>query len=138
MESSSPASRTKCAKTPAAVGERQMFPVQTNRTFRKKSPGSFGRERDTEHTLFQLGELVTHARGLLELQVARVLQHLLLERLDLARDLLLAHRLVARLGLRGGVAVAGVVRAVDAVDQVLDALDHADRRDAVLFVVGAL
>src|SRR5712664_1686790 len=31
MESSRPACRTRCANTPAAVGDRQMLPVQTNR-----------------------------------------------------------------------------------------------------------
>src|SRR5258705_2541304 len=134
MESSSPASRTKCAKTPAAVGERQMLPVQTNRTFRKNAPRSFRRERHAKHALLELRELIARACGFLELEVARVLQHLLLERLDLSCDLLLAHRLVARLGLRGGVAVARVVAAVDAADQVLDALDDADRRDAVRLV----
>src|SRR5258708_38317687 len=94
----------------------------------------FRRQLDAKDPLPQFRELISRARGLLELEVARVLQHLLLERLDLARKLLLRHGLEARLlafflGLRG---------VVDAVDQVLDALHHADRRDAVQLVVADL
>src|SRR6266513_982444 len=60
---------------------------------------SFGGERHPEHALLELAELVARLRRLLELQVLRVLEHLLLQRPDLARDLLLRHRLVPRLFL---------------------------------------
>src|SRR5438477_8708820 len=99
-----------------------------------RSATLFRSQLDTKHLLLQLGELVACARRLLELEVPGMRQHLLLERLDLARQLLLAHGpeacLVARI-LRS----LGVVHAVD---QILDALPHALRRDAVRLVVGDL
>src|SRR3954471_14668778 len=103
---------------------------------RTRNPASalFRSQLDTEHPLLEAAELVAHPRGLLELEVARVLQHLLLQHLDLARELLLRHRLVAHRFLGG----LRVLRLVDAVDQVLDALDHALGRDAVLLVVADL
>src|ERR1700682_2693089 len=92
------------------------------------------RKLNAERALLELGELVPRARGLLELEIARELEHLLLECLDLARELLLAHGLVTRLLLRN----PGIRSIVHAVDQVLDALDHACRRDVVALVVGLL
>src|SRR6266513_5390536 len=81
---------------------------------------SFGGERHPEHALLELAELVARLRRLLELKVLRVLEHLLLQRTDLARDLLLGHRFVTRLFLLGF-----HLRCVaDAVDQVLDSLDY--------------
>src|SRR5207253_2751091 len=68
---------------------------------------------DTEHLLLQFRELVAHARRLLELEVARVAEHLLLQRLDLARELLFAHALVAYRVLER----LHVLRLVHAVDQ---------------------
>src|SRR5690242_11521984 len=65
---------------------------------------------DTEHPLLELGQLVAHLGGLLELEVASVLQHLLLEYLDLARKLLLGHRLVAH-GVLDRLFVLGLVHA---------------------------
>src|SRR5712671_2991651 len=94
----------------------------------------FRRQLDAKDALPQFRQLISRARGLLELEVARVLQHLLLERLDLARELLFAHGPEARLLAL----FIGLRRIVDAVDQVLDALHHADRRDAVQLVVADL
>src|SRR5260221_14189764 len=94
----------------------------------------FRRQLDAKDALPQFRQLISRARGLLERAVARVLQHLLLERLDLARELLFAHGPEARLLAR----FIGLRRIVDAVDQVLDALHHAYRRDAVQLVVGDL
>src|SRR5688500_2778605 len=128
MSSSSPARRTRSASTAAAVGERQMFPVQTKSTFTVSLRGQL----DAEDPLLELAELVARLCRILELQVLRVLQHALLERLHLARQLLFRHRLVARLELRGGKRPAFAFGAVDAVDEVLDALDHAFRRDAMV------
>src|SRR5258708_24439234 len=133
-----PAWRTNWANTRAAVGEGQILPVQTNRTCRKYFPGSFGSERHSKRPLLQLGELVAGFRRLFELEVTCVLEHLLLKRLDLARDLFLAHDFVSRAGLCGGISGARVVGVVYAVDQVLDALHHPDRRDAVVLVVSHL
>src|SRR5204863_7966270 len=93
-----------------------------------------GSELHAEHPLLQLPQPVACRSRVLELEVPGVLQHLLLERLDLARDLLFAHRLVTRLLLRD----ARLVRVVDAVDQVLDALRHAHRGDAMTLVVDDL
>ena len=85
--------------------------------------------------------MVAHARRLLELQVARVLQHQLFQPLDLARDVLLGHLLDPRSRhLRRqhlGVGAAALV-AVDAVDQIPHLLDDAARRDAMLGVEGDL
>src|SRR2546425_12865207 len=60
---------------------------------------SFGGERHPEHALLELAELVARLRRLLELEVLRVLEHLLLQSFDLARNLLLGHRFVTRLFL---------------------------------------
>src|ERR1700694_1342047 len=99
-------------------------------------PGTLGtRELYSENTPFELGELVARLGRLLELEGPGVLAHLLLQRAHFARDLLLAHCLVAGLGLRRGKSGLRLVRVVHAVDQVLDALDHALRRDAVALVV---
>ena len=51
---------------------------------RLKTHPSFGGERHPEHPLLELAELVARLRRLLELEVLRVLEHLLLQRLDLA------------------------------------------------------
>src|SRR3954470_16783836 len=87
-----------------------------------------GSELHAEDALLQLAEPVARRSRVLELEVPGVLQHLLLERLDLACDLLFAHRLVTRLVLGD----ARLVRVVHAVDQVLDALGHAHRGDAMM------
>src|SRR5258707_13952734 len=91
----------------------------------------FRRQLDAKDALPQFRQLISRARGLLELEVARVLQHLLLERLDLARELLFAHGPEARLLAL----FIGLRRTVAALHQGLAALHHADRRDAVQFVV---
>src|SRR5215831_17629295 len=91
-----------------------------------------------EYLRLELGELVAHLRRLLEFEVPGMIQHELLEPLDLLGDLLLAHGLIAGMLLRRlqlGLDVAGVV---DAVDDVLDALDHAARRNAIGLVEGNL
>lgn len=69
-------------------------------------------------------QLVARLGGLLELQVARMLLHLLFELLDLARQLLFRHVLVVRLLLGFGQFRLGALRVVDTVDDVLDALLH--------------
>src|SRR3954470_14020403 len=101
---------------------------------RRQASALLRSELNAEHPFLELPELVAHPRGFLELEVARVLQHLLLEHLDLARELLLRHRLVAH-GVLGRFRVLGFVHAVD---QVLDALHHALRRNAMLLVVADL
>src|SRR4051812_3313295 len=83
-----------------------------------RSATLFRSQLDTEHLLFQLSQLITRPRRFLELQVLGMRQHLLLERLDLARELLLAHGLKAR----PIACMLGSFGVVDAVDQVLDAL----------------
>src|SRR3954470_1435395 len=100
-----------------------------------RSATLFRSQLDTKHLLLELAELIARPGRFLELEVLGVRQHLLLERLHLAGELLLAHRLVARLLLRGGAQSLGVLRLVHAVDQILDALHHALRRNAVLLVV---
>src|SRR5690606_20064077 len=64
----------------------------------------------TEKPLLQCSELVAQLRGLLEFQVLRVLEHLLLEPLDLFRERLLRHRVVARLLLGGLERLARLLR----------------------------
>src|SRR5262245_37728210 len=124
-----PAFSTRCRNTPSAVGDRQILPVQTNRTligstaltppppppsFRdKRSPcrrpsslrGSHPRKpgpllrrscRFDEQALFQRLQPVPELGCTLELEVARTVEHLLLEALHFPRELLLVHRLVAR------------------------------------------
>ena len=76
--------------------------------------------------------------GLFEFQVARGLDHQFFKRLQLALHVLLRHRLVLGLRLRGALFLLGLVRIVDALDQVLDALLHADGRDAHLEIPGHL
>jgi hypothetical protein len=82
----------------------------------------------------QQHQLVAHLGRLLEGQVAGVLQHLLLQPLDLASDVFLAHVLDARPLQRvlfQALHLAAGLLAVDAVDQVAHLLDDAARRDAV-------
>src|SRR5207302_9459576 len=83
---------------------------------------SYGHERHAEDAFFQLGELIARPGRLLELEVLGVLHHLLLARLDLTRELLLAHRLVARLLPRRAAHRLRVLRLVHALDKIIDAL----------------
>src|SRR5262249_49539733 len=70
-----------------------------------------------------------------ELEVPRAIEHLLFEFLHFARQLLLAHRLVAR-GILRGLALANLgLVVVYAFDDVLDALGHAAGSDAAVVVV---
>src|SRR5690606_34964837 len=75
-------------------------------------------------------ELVANLRGLLELEIPRVLEHLLLEPPDLARKPLLAERLVLRVALGGSQLGARRLRVVDALDQFAHLLLHAPPNDA--------
>jgi len=77
----------------------QPIPGQVKRCRAAATTPSFGGERHSEHALLELAELVARLRRLLELEVLRVLEHLLLQRLDLACDLFFGHRFVARLFL---------------------------------------
>src|SRR3954454_4873590 len=99
-----------------------------------RSATLFRSQLDTKHLLLELAELIARPRRFLELEGLRVREHLLLERLHLARKLLLTHC------FKAGV-VAPLFRGVgvvDAVDEILDALDDARRRDPVLLVVAGL
>src|SRR6185312_12996845 len=96
------------------------------------------RKRDAEELLLELVEPVAQLRRLLELEVACRLDHLLLEELQLLLEVLLGHRLVLRLRLRGLELAAALIDVVDAVDDVLDALLDTPRRDPLRGVVLAL
>src|SRR5204863_3542157 len=76
-------------------------------------------------------QIVAKARGPLEFQVARGLQHLFLDLADALVELLLGKRVVARLFFGDLALLAGAVRVVDAVDHVLDALGDALRLDPI-------
>src|SRR3954466_1947703 len=82
-----------------------------------RSATLFRSKLDTEHLLLQLRELVSRPGRFLELEVLRVPQHLLLEGLDLARDLFFRH------GAEAGFVpcILGCIGVIHAVDQVLDA-----------------
>ena len=67
-------------------------------------------------------KLVARLGRFFEFQVSGVIEHLLLQALDLARELLFAHRLVARLVLRRLQVELRLVAVVETFDDVLDAL----------------
>jgi hypothetical protein len=90
-----------------------------------------------EGLLAQQGELVAHARGLLELEVAGVLEHLLFQLLDALGEVLLAQRLHRRGVARGLQVVAAALRSESTPSiRSRTCLVHAARRDAVRRVVG--
>src|SRR5690606_29718439 len=94
--------------------------------------------RRTEQLLFQYPQLIAYLGGFLEFQILGVVDHLLLELLDLLADLFLAHGIVLLAVLRHGEFQARFLRTIDAVDQLADFLLDAGRRDAVGFVEGDL
>eukprot|EP01137_Pigoraptor_chileana_P003380 Opistho-2@43483 len=87
----------------------------------------------TEGLLPQLGQLIAHAGGFFEFQIAGVLQHLLLQQGDALAQLLLRQLLDGR-RLQLLLVVAPRLLGVDAVDHVLDALVDAARDDAVCLI----
>src|SRR3954470_7840138 len=101
MRPSSPRFFASERSTPSPVGERQMFPVQTTRTriFFDMAPSAF--PGHAHQPIAQRLELVAQARGALELEVLRRLEHLLLHLADALVELLLGERVVLRLFLGG-------------------------------------
>mmetsp|Transcript_15032 Transcript_15032/g.35475 ORF Transcript_15032/g.35475 Transcript_15032/m.35475 type:complete len:655 (-) Transcript_15032:1504-3468(-) len=83
--------------------------------------------------LAQLSQLVSQPRGLFELEVAGVFQHLPFELGHALGQILLRQLLDLCRSEQFRVVAARLLR-IHAVDQVLDALLHAARRDAVRFV----
>src|SRR5262249_50133291 len=152
ISASSRAAASFARSTASAVGERQMLPLQTISTRIRGSAGRLDKRFQTfipppsppplrgaplhhirivqagaESLFAQLRKLVAHARRLLELEVARVFEHLLLERLDALAEILLGHRLDLGRGLRGAHFFLGRLVGNHAVDHVADALGYAAR-----------
>ena len=81
--------------------------------------------------LLEQCQLIADARGLFELEVLGMLEHLLFETLDLSRDLFFGHDLVLSRGGRSLEVLARSGRVVDAVDHFAHVLDDAARSDVV-------
>src|SRR6185503_14277097 len=100
---------TICAAAPAdPVSAWTRLPSSAGPPWCPRRPGlrdRFGCDRrialmDAEQSLFHLAQFIARLRGLLELQIARVVQHLFLEAPDLSGESGLVHRLVSGLTLR--------------------------------------
>src|SRR5205823_9850641 len=81
--------------------------------------------RHAEELFLELVQAVAQLGRALELEVPRRFEHLALDALQLALEVLLRHGLVLGVRLRGLELLALLVDVVHAVDDVLDALLHA-------------